>query len=401
MRPHLLKLSIRSIIVEVLLHWLVVMTLLLVIMFATQLGRYLGQAAEGSIPTEIVLSAFGLRSIHYIALLFAPALFFSVLMALGRLYRDNEMAAWFACGMQPRHVIWPVLIIALALSCIAGIVSLYLDPVAQAARIEMETKAKAQAKFGLLEPGQFRVIDDGRAVVYVGDVGDNGTAISNVFLHASLPREQAFVNDQIKPAFTLSASSGIQRENPATGERELVLNDGRRLEGVPGTGTWQMIDFAKHGLRFAIDDNSATRKKKRNATPTIELIRTGYQNKDIKNLVEFFTRLSVPLSMPLLALLAIPLARSGPRESRYGRLIVGVLSYVAFYQLQSAGLNWTEDGVVPPWLGPWWVHVLLLMFIVFQFWQQFGTRKVKKHNNITGNPGSPSNPGNPSNMVTS
>lgn len=372
-----MRLSTRSISTELILHWLVVMALLLVIMFATQLGRYLGRAADGDIGVDIVLTVFALRSVNYVVLLFAPALFFAVLMALGRLYRDNEMAAWLACGLQPRHIITPVLSFALLLAIIAGAISLYLDPLAQQTRLQLEAEAQANAQFSFLEPGKFRVLDDGRAVVYVNDVTDNGETIRKVFLHANLPTEEAFIEGQPQPSFTLTASSGLQRENPVTGQRELVLNNGRRMEGIIGGGTWQVIDFAEHGLRFNIDTNTNTQKLKRSATATIDLIRTGYAEKDIKNLVELFTRIAVPLSMPLLALLAIPLARSGPRESRYGRLIVGVLAYIAFFNLQSAAMNWTENGVVPQWIGPWWVHILLLLLILFQFWQQFGGRRLK------------------------
>lgn len=375
-RHPLLKIATRSITVELVLHWVVVMVLLLVIMFATQLGRYLGRAADGEISVDVVLIVFALRSVNYVVLLFAPALFFAVLMAIGRLYRDNEMAAWLACGLGPWHLIRSVLGFATILAIIAGIVSLYLDPIAQQNRLKIEAKAAAEAQFSFLEAGKFQVIDD-RAVVYVGEISEDGRIIRDVFMHANLDPKQAFIDNQPEPAFTLSATSGIYRENPTSQERELVLQDGRRLEGIIGGGAWQVIDFAEHGLRFQMDDPQTQQKFKRSATTTWELLQTGYANKDIKNLVEFFTRLSVPLTMPLLALLAIPLARSGPRESRYGRLLVGVLAYIAFYNLQSAALNWTEKGTVPAWLGPWWVHALLIGFIIFQFRQQFGTRQVK------------------------
>lgn len=373
----IIKLATRSITIELVLHWIVVMLLLLVIMFATQLGRYLGRAADGEIAVDVVLTVFALRSVNYVVLLFAPALFFAVLMAIGRLYRDNEMAAWLACGLGPWHIIRPVLGFSLLLAGLAATVSLYLDPIAQQTRIKIEAQAAAQARFGFLEAGQFRVMDDEQAVVYVGKVSENGQTIEDIFLHASLNPEQVFIDNQAEPSFILSAQSGLQRENIETAERELVLQNGRRLEGIIGGGSWQIVDFEEHGLRFQIANDADAQKFKRSAITTGELIRTGYQQKDIKNLVELFTRFAIPVTMPLLALLAIPLARSGPRESRYGRLLVGVLVYIAFYNLQSAALNWTEKEVVPAWLGPWWVHLLLLAFIIFQYWQQFGSRRVK------------------------
>ena len=62
-----------------------------------------------------------------------------------------------------------------------------------------------------------------------------------------------------------------------------------------------------------------------------------------------------------LALLAVPLSRLRPRQSRYARVWLAVLVYFLYSNLASAGRVWIERGVVPEWLGLWWVHVALLV----------------------------------------
>jgi lipopolysaccharide export system permease protein len=72
-------------------------------------------------------------------------------------------------------------------------------------------------------------------------------------------------------------------------------------------------------------------------------------------------RLGVPLSTLILAILAVPLSRSQPRQGRYGRIAVGLLVFIIYFNLLSAGKAWLEQGTVPTVFGMWWVHALMLM----------------------------------------
>ena len=77
-------------------------------------------------------------------------------------------------------------------------------------------------------------------------------------------------------------------------------------------------------------------------------------------------RFSIPVATVLLALLAVPLARSRPREGRYGRIAIGLLVFIIYFNLLSAAKAWTEEGALDPRIGMWWVHggILLLTFVL-------------------------------------
>jgi hypothetical protein len=60
----------------------------------------------------------------------------------------------------------------------------------------------------------------------------------------------------------------------------------------------------------------------------------------------------------ILSVLAVPLSRS-QREGRYGRLD-GLLVFIIYFNLMSAGTAWLEQGTVSPLVGIWWVHALML-----------------------------------------
>jgi len=70
-------------------------------------------------------------------------------------------------------------------------------------------------------------------------------------------------------------------------------------------------------------------------------------------------RISSPLSVFVLALLAVPLSRSRPREGRYARLGMGILVYIIYANMLSIARLWVEREDVPGWVGMWWVHAVL------------------------------------------
>lgn len=91
---------------------------------------------------------------------------------------------------------------------------------------------------------------------------------------------------------------------------------------------------------------------------------------------EFQWRLSVPLSALVLVLLAVPLARTSPRQGRYGKLLAAILVYVIYYNLGVLGRAWLEKGVAPAQVGIWWVDVLFVVAVVVMLVQQYGFEGV-------------------------
>ena len=72
-------------------------------------------------------------------------------------------------------------------------------------------------------------------------------------------------------------------------------------------------------------------------------------------------RFSMPLAAVILTILAVPLAKTNPRQGRYSKLIVGVLAYFVYAEMIGAARVWFEQGQSPPALGLWWVHVSLFV----------------------------------------
>jgi lipopolysaccharide export system permease protein len=84
----------------------------------------------------------------------------------------------------------------------------------------------------------------------------------------------------------------------------------------------------------------------------------GDPRRDAK--AELHSRIAPPFLALAFALLAVPLARSSPREGRFGRIAVGFLIYLVATMLSIASVNWISKGKIPVALGQWWLVLPLL-----------------------------------------
>ena len=130
--------------------------------------------------------------------------------------------------------------------------------------------------------------------------------------------------------------------------------DGRRYEGVPGHKDFRIMDFAEHGMPIRLDEDE-------NPEELVETKPSGvlFASTAPEDRAELQWRISAPISLFVLMLLAVPLSRSRPREGRYGRLGIGILIYITYVNSLSIARVWVEREQVPEWVGLWWVHIAL------------------------------------------
>ena len=317
----------RYIFREIALTWLGVTMILLMILLTNQFARVLGDVAKGKLPKDAAFDVIGLSAGQYLTVLVPIGLFLAVMLALGRLYRDSEMPAMMACRIGPAGVYRPLvwLLVPLAL----GVAWLSIDgsPRALTTIERISAEARREADLGSIEPGRFTVFGPDDAVVYGESVSEDG-AMHNVFMQRL--GEGGSVEVVI-------ATRGEQAESDDPDTRLLVLHEGRRYEGVPGTPRFRVVEFVEHGIPYRLPSLTTPDPRPR-AMHVAELLRSD----DPEHIAELQWRLSVPLATILLALLAVPLARSRPREGRYGRIAVGLLVFIIYFNLLSAAKAWTR-----------------------------------------------------------
>ena len=336
--------------------WLVVVGVLFTILMAKQFADILGDAAAQRLPRDAVWAIFALTSMRYVTLLTPIALFLGVMLALARLNRDGESAALSACGVGPGRLLVPVLALTSVLALALAWFSLLLNPDASARIDAIQRKAQQEMHLGALEPGKFMSPDNGATVIYPRAVVDNEARDVFVGQH---PQGERVV--------TTLAQRAERTVDPATGDVAFVLRDGRRYEGVPGTNEFLVVEFDEGRIPIRPRDEQAVAESVL-SKPTGALLASGLP----ADRAELEWRLSVPVSVLVLALLAVPLSRSAPREGRYAKVGIGLLAYIVYANVLSIARVWVERGLTPEWLGLWWVHAVAASFALLLLIRQSG-----------------------------
>jgi len=326
--------------------WLGVTTVLLLIMLTNQFARILGDVAQGQLPKGAALDVIGLSATTYLTIIVPIGLFLSVMLALGRLYRDSELPAMMACQVGPGGIYRPLMWLLLPLAAGVAWLSLDLAPRALQAVDRIGAEARREADLASMEPGRFTDVGPNNAVVYGERILPDGS-MENVFL-------QRRVGDGNVEVVVAQRGEQVSSDDPDV--RYLVLRDGRRYEGVPGTTQFRVVEFAEHGIPYRLPSLVSSEPLPR-AMSLISLMQAG----ELPHVAELHWRIGLPLATILLGILAVPLSKTQPRAGRYGRLAIGLLVFIIYLNMLSATKAWIEQGTVSPLLGMWWVHGIFLL----------------------------------------
>lgn len=335
--------------------WAGVTTILLAIMLATRLARFLGEAAKGNIDPSLLAILVGLSSIQYLTILIPVSLLIGVMLTLGRLYSESEIAAMQAGGLGMGGLYGPFMRLALGLAVVGALLSLWLSPLAGRTADFLVKEAASSMAYAAFDPGRFQQLPDGRGVLYMERFDNESGRLERVFAHVASAEENSIVLAQ-------SGRFAIDADN----RHRLLLKDGARRDQVFADDSRQWIDFGEHGLsvlppafQYA---PSKTSLKASGDLLTSELL---------EDRAEWHWRMATPISTFLLVLIAVPLARTSSRGGRYGRLGWGIVAFLLYFNLLGMGQAWLESGQLPLWLGLWWVHALVV-FIALGLWLRAG-----------------------------
>lgn len=333
----------RYILSETLQTWLVVTLVLLLILIINQFASVVGDAAANKLPRAAIMQVLGLTTVQYLTILIPVGYFLAIMLALARLYHDSEMAAMMACGVGPAQLYSAVLTLGLCLAALAGVLSLVVSPGALRQVEAFAAQAKREASIGLLEAGRFVSFADGEAALYAEAITPDR------HLHG------VFVQRRNGDRVEVIVADEAWQEDVGNGIRVLTFARGHRYEGEPGDTRFRQVDFAEHGIPFELPTAGPV-KLKPEARSSAELLASA----DLADRAEFHWRLGVPLTLLVLTVVAVPLAKTEPRSGRFSGLASAVLVYLIYANLLAAGRGWLERGQVPEIVGLWWVHGLFL-----------------------------------------
>jgi lipopolysaccharide export system permease protein len=349
----------RSLVREFSLIAIAVVGVLLAIILTRLLILLLGRAASGEVLPEAVLGLIAFGILNYLPVLLGIAVFVAVLLALTRSYRDSEMTVWFSSGLSLAAWVKPVLQFAVPVAVICALLSLILSPWSQAQSVVYQKLLESRDELSAVTPGLFVESRSADRVFFVDKLSEGDDIVNNVFV-------QSTQNGRLG---VMVAQKGYI-ETAANGDRFVVLVNGRRYEGTPGTLDYRTVDFDRYFLRIEPREakpGAPTTK----GTGTMDLWGEGRRDQ----IAELHWRIALPMAVIIMALFAIPLSFVNPRSGRSWNLFLAVLVYTLYNNLLSIFQAWTAQGKIPGWLGLWPVHAAMIVIVAVLFYKQlYGLR---------------------------
>jgi lipopolysaccharide export system permease protein len=333
--------------------------ILLLILLSNQFVILLSRAVQGDFPATAIAVLIALSTPGWLVLLLPLGLFLGILFTYGRWYADNEMAVLFASGVSILQLVFMTLIPASLITALVAWLSLIAVPTAYTAYDRHLAQAEVDIVSQIVSPGRFQASSDGRFIVYVESLTANHEP-QNIFI-----ADQPKPTDKDQTTSVVFSQKGRFTMDSLSHQQFIVLKSGQRYQGMPGHADYKELSFDDYW--FKIRKPNANIRLRTRSKSLAEL----WDSEKSSDFAELMWRLSIPVSVLVLALLAIPLSRSRPRRGKFARFLPAILVFIIYYNALALTKSWVEDGALSAF-ALWSVHLIGILVAVVAVMYQSG-----------------------------
>ncbi len=348
-RSECLGVAARYINRELMAVFLLTVVVLLLVGIGGRFIGYLQDAVAGKYAADALFTILRLRLPEFLQLILPFALYLSLLLTLSRLYADSEMVVLQTGGLSTFRLLAWIAPLSLVVCTVVAWLAIELTPVSNQRLGEFFLEQRARQDFQNVSPGVFNANSRETRVVYAETVSADREQLGTVFIWERLPDGREA---------TTWANTGRQSLDRTTGSVFLLLDEGRRYEGVPGQADYRVAVYASLGQRL-LNQSAGSNRVGITGVLTDELPVDG------DGMAEFHWRLAMPIFTLAAVMIAVALARVRPRASRFSRILPGLLVLLCYYLAMMGNRYALEEDILPPMFGLWTVHIVMLGFLAW------------------------------------
>jgi lipopolysaccharide export system permease protein len=330
------------------------LVVILTIVLTSFLIRTVGQAASGSIAPQDVVLLLGYVTLGHLPTILACSLFVAVVLTVGRMYRDSEMAIWFASGVGLKRFVRPVLRMAWPVLLVVGLLLLFVWPWGNRSRTELQERYQQRGDLSRVTPGVFQSSRDGRRVFFVerGPSATNATAVAGAasnadpnlavttLSEASSARNVFILAQNDRGESVTSAKSGRLETEAESGDIFLVLERGQRSDLNLASGESSVSRFEDYRVLASERQTRSAQAQPPKAVRTIDLIRQPTP----RHQGELVWRLGMLLAAGNLLLLGLAMSAAQPRRASNWNLLLALLAFLVYFNLVGLSQAWVASG---------------------------------------------------------
>lgn len=336
-----------------------------------RLARYISAAADGQLAISLIFPVVFFRMPQLLEIILPVSVLLGILMSIGELNDNNEMTVIKATGMSEGRIMTIGMGAALFVAFVVALFSFYVSPKGNAYVTQLVNAQGLKSELSQLSPNTFYELKNEGGTVYAGAVDSERRGMSDVFVFRPQPISGAIgsssssFNSSVPRQTIIYASRGYQ-EYREEGGFYFVMEDGVQFEGLPGQHDFLVTEFDRYSQRIEEPEDEVS------ALTTEQELRTIVQligQADQESIAELHWRLSLPVSVLLMAAIAFPLSRSNPRQSRYYLLIPSLIMFLLYMVALNTGKEALARGEGTALSDIWSVHmVVLVLTLVIYFW---------------------------------
>ena len=316
-----------------------VISVLVLVIVGRLFVRLLEYVIDGRFEIEMIFSILFLSTSKSVILLLPFALMISIVISLSRFYRDSEIFALKASGNYRSIFTKIFYITAVPSFLIIFILNIFVSPYLVTEIQKKKIEAATTSEIGLRSPGKFIQMKDKNWIIFVEEIENDIS--KRIFIKSS-------ENNKISIE---TAEEGDEFLDD--GVRSLILKNGQRYTGTPGTGNFQVMKYDVHEIKLL------------NTSPDFSL---NYRMKNIFDLIsdenkalssaEIQWRLFAPISVVILIFFAFVFGDVAPRQNKYSNLLSSIIIYFLYSNLVIISVNQIQkESYLFSFIGSWWVHI--------------------------------------------
>jgi lipopolysaccharide export system permease protein len=335
--------------------------ILCVLTFVLLMGRIL-QLMDLMINKGVAVADIGKLILYlmpsFLTITIPVSLLISILIALGRLSRDNEIIVLKSSGLSLYQLLPPIVFVSLCAFIITAVTGFFLVPYGNfATKNLLFGMARQKASIGVKE----RVFNGDFAglVLYAEELPSQGDFMRGVFISD---------NRTLKEPTTIIARRGYFVSDPDSMVVTLRLQDGSMHTVDGDAGTYKKVDFTSYDINLdlsaSIGGGSGEITKDSKEMSLTELIsesRTpGLKETALKEIIiELHKKFTLPFACIVFGIIGVPLGISKHRSGKSRGFVIGLMVIMIYYVLQIGGEALGETGMLPPAAGAWISNILV------------------------------------------
>ena len=316
-----------------------VVTVLILVIVGRLFVKLLELVVDGRFEIDMIFSLLFLSTSKSMILLLPFALMISLIISLSKFYRDSEIYALKASGNYKKIFTKLFYIISVPSFLIIFFLNIFASPHLIEEIMRTKIEAASTSEIGLTNPGKFIQMKNKNWIIFVEEVENDIS--KRIFIKSS-------ENNKISIE---TAEEG--EEYLDEGIRRLVLKNGQRYTGTPGTGNFQVMKYDIHEVKLL--NTSPDFSKNYRMKSIFDLAVDS--NRALSN-AEIQWRLFAPISVIILILFAFIFGDVAPRQNKYSNLLMAIVVYFAYSNLVIFSVNLIQnESLLFSFIGTWWVHI--------------------------------------------